>query len=44
MYYKKLFHKYPYRDPKTNEPMTIGGEIFNNLVIKYGQSKIKSPM
>lgn len=39
-----LFHKYPNRDPKTNEPIMINSDKYNKLVSKYGQPKIKSPI
>lgn len=37
------FHKYPNKDPKTNESILIGGEKYKKLVLKYGQPKITSP-
>ena len=42
--YGELFRNKPSYDPKTNEPIDIGGKEYKKLKRKYGEpNKIKSP-
>lgn len=35
-----MFHKYPNKNPKTNDPIIIGSLEYLKLVKKYGEPKI----